>query len=132
MSDKCLQCKVRGLCCYVNLELEGFNIILDNVHCPELDTETGLCTGYKNRHKNSWCLDDSEMFEKGCLPANCEYLKEEKYKEVKPKIQFRTFLDDPEIPFAIKQLVLGQYNRYNNIPFKTYVKHLYQKEVAKV
>ena len=126
MSDKCLRCKVRGDCCYVNVPIEGFNIILDNVHCPHLDTETGLCTTYDTRHQYTWCLDDSEMFEKGCLPEACEYLKE--YSEGTPKIHLGAVINNPTISNDLKQKIWFQFLHYDNIPFAQYVQFLYKKE----
>jgi len=129
MSDKCLKCEVRGDCCYVNVPIEGYNIILDNVRCPHLDQETGLCTTYETRHTNSWCLDDSEMFEKGCLPKGCEYLKDPKYKETLPNIHLGDVLNDPSISSNIKQKVWREFHSYDRIPFQVYIQILHKKEV---
>ena len=131
MSDKCLRCKVRGDCCYVNMPIEGYNLILDNVHCPELDIETGLCTCYNERHKHPWCLDDSEMFEKGCLPKDCEYLKDGNIENI-PKLHLGDVLNDGSIPNIIKQKIWSEFLHYDKKPFELYIKILHKKEEIKV
>ena len=127
MSDKCLKCTVRGDCCYVNVPIEGYNIILDNVHCPHLNVKTGLCMTYENRHINPWCLDDSEMFEKGCLPKGCEYLEEGK-SEINPKIHLGEIMNDITIKGDIKQKVWNRFMYFDKIPFEQYIQILHKKE----
>ncbi len=130
MSNKCLQCKVRGDCCYVNIPIEGYNVILDNVHCPKLDTKTGLCTTYENRHVNSWCLDDNEMFEKGCLPKGCEYLKDGK-NEQNPKIHLGDILNNIKIPEDIKKRAWTEFHNFDRMPFEMFIQVLHKKEEVK-
>lgn len=131
MSNKCLKCKVRGDCCYVNIEIEGYNIILDNVHCPYLNIDTGLCTVYEERHQYPWCLDDGEMFEKGCLPSECEYLKD-KHTEMKPKIRLGVILNDISIPTELKRKIILQHKFYDRFPFERFIDILYKKEEVKM
>ncbi len=127
MSDKCLQCTVRGVCCYVNVPIEGFNIILENVHCPKLD-HTGLCTCYENRHIHSWCLDDKEMFNKNCLPRECEYLKEGN-QEFHPKMRLGEILNNHSISEKKKAKIRMEYDYFDKFPFDAYIQVLHKKEV---
>lgn len=131
MSKKCLRCKVRGDCCYVNVEIEGYNIILENVYCPMLDIDTGLCKDYPNRLENPWCMRNPEMFEKGCLPRECEYLKEGNY-EKNPKIHLGEILNDHTIPKEKKYRIWFEYRKYDIIPFQEYIKILYKRAEVSV
>ncbi len=83
-------CAVRGQCCYFNIEIKGYNVILDNQPCKFLNKKTGLCIDYKNRKKNfKYCTgeENDEMFDVGALPEECLILIKLGRKEARPKIK---------------------------------------------
>ena len=130
IKNLCLECPddVRGLCCCINLVIEEYNILLDNVSCPFLDLKTMKCKDYKNRKKNaSWCLKGEEIFNKGALPEGCLYLKDHPERENNPKQRITNIIKDLSIKES--QHIVNLYNLYNNIPFMNYVDYLIKSEV---
>lgn len=118
MENLCPNCPdgTRGICCHINVPMDGHNIVLDHVHCPRLDKKTQLCSDYENRKKFApWCLHGENMFGKGGLPKDCLYLKDNPEKEPNPKVRIL------DLPFHEQQKLVGLYNVYNNVPFKVYV-----------
>ena len=130
IKDLCLECpkEIRGLCCCINVIIGKYNIVLDNVCCPFLDLETKRCKDYKNRKKNaSWCLKGEEMFNTEALPEGCLYLKDHPERESNPKRKIIDVID--KLPLKESQIIVNQYNFFNNIPFMNYVNYLVKSEV---
>ena len=122
MEELCEKCPdgVRGMCCHVNIPIGEFNITLENVHCPFLNTETMLCSDYANRKTLApWCLHGENMFGKGGLPKGCLYLKDCPEKEPHPKQMIKDIL--PQLPHHKQLELVGKYNFFNNVLFKVYV-----------
>ena len=121
IENLCLKCpdQIRGLCCNINIPIEGFNIILENVVCPFFNKETKLCSDYKNREEIApWCLNGKEKFNKGALPKECLYLKGHSERELNPKIKIRDILH--RLSQQRQQKLVYIYNILNNIPFEKY------------
>ena len=72
----CLKCLIRGRCCYYHIFINGFQIEIDE-HCEYLK-ENGLCSIYKERHRNPYCLSIEQMKMQGTLLSNCLYIKDDK------------------------------------------------------
>jgi uncharacterized cysteine cluster protein YcgN (CxxCxxCC family) len=126
----CIKCKVRGKCCYINVPIEGHNILLDNVPCPHLNIETGLCKDYDNRHKYHWCLTAENIYEHGGLPKGCSYLINNKGKENNPCVDVLDVIGEVIGKPTIKQQkIVAQYNLYNNIDFMVYTPYTIKNEV---
>lgn len=89
-----------------------------------LETKTNKCMVYDNREKIApWCLKGKDMFNKGGLPEGCLYLKENPELEKIPKVHIKDILKD--LPRHEQLEIVGKYNHYNNIPFKTYAERLF-------
>lgn len=117
----CLNCPVRGKCCYYSTLIEGYNIILENQPCSFLDTKTGLCKDYKNRKKNfKFCLDSEKGIGKGAFPKECLYLTNKSHLEPHPKVFIEDVIDD----LSYKGVI--QYNLFNNI---SNIRKLYGKPI---
>lgn len=130
IKDLCLECPddVRGECCCINVVIGKFNIILDNVSCPFLDLKTKKCKDYENRKENAyWCLKGEEMFNTGALPEGCLYLKNHPERENNPKRKIIDIIDN--LPLKEAQILVNQYNFYNNIPFMNYVNYMVKSKV---
>lgn len=108
LCDKC-PADIKGKCCYFNVQLEGFNVILSEQPCKYLDKKTKLCTIYKKRHTIPWCMNESNMYEKGGLPKGCLYLKGHPERDINPKI------DILEIADRLSPQSILKYNIFNNI-----------------
>jgi len=101
-----------GKCCFYNIELEGYNVILSNQPCKYLDRDTMKCKIYKNRFKiNPYCLhsEDENMFNKGSLPKGCLFLEKHPEREKNPKIDIREIADN------LSHQSIMIYNMVNNI-----------------
>jgi len=125
----CLKCpiEVRGYCCCSNLHYGGFNILLDNVPCPQLDTETGTCKDYENRGNYAWCLPNEVVYGLGGLPEGCLYVKEDPSREPKPKRLITKIIEGRSK--RIQKLLLRKYALFNVLPFNELVKYSIRKEV---
>ena len=101
---------IRGLCCFYNIEIEGFNLILSNQHCPYLNLETMKCKDYEYRTEiYPYCLHGDKMFNNGGLPKGCLYLKGHPEREKNPKIDIR------DIVYKLSPKGIMEYNIWNNI-----------------
>jgi uncharacterized cysteine cluster protein YcgN (CxxCxxCC family) len=102
----CMKCPVRGACCYLSIDLEGFNVILSEKPCEHLDAKTGLCTTYEDRLKVPWCKEGEAIHGCGGLPKGCLLAKEGENLKV------------PATSIAHKLTPEGlmKYNLMNNIP----------------
>lgn len=127
--NPCLECPVRGDCCYLNAIIGGINILLENVPCPHLDTDTGLCTVYEHRDEVSWCLTEDGARNTGGLPRECLYVKEDPSLEENPKRRMEEVMADESIPFGKKGFIAATYNRLNYTSFKEHVGNLLTNEV---
>lgn len=85
--SRCLDCPVRGDCCYFSTLIDGrYNIILPDHPCIYLNTDTGLCTIYKDRKKHyPDCLDWEDAKKIGGLPEECLFLKKGEELPYPPK-----------------------------------------------
>jgi uncharacterized cysteine cluster protein YcgN (CxxCxxCC family) len=73
----CLECPVRGKCCYHKVIINNVLYILLKCPCSFLDTETGLCKVYEHRfEENPNCLSVERSLELNSLPQRCLYLKD--------------------------------------------------------
>lgn len=112
----CKNCpeKIKGYCCFLNMDLGIHNIILENVPCPYLDLETKLCKVYSRRDKEApWCLNIKEGIKKGGLPKGCLYLRNKIIdKPPYPKVFIKDIIDE------LKPIHIAIYNTINNIPFE--------------
>lgn len=125
ITNLCIDCPdgVRGLCCHVNIPIEGYNIVLDHVYCSMLDPKTQFCSDYKNRKQyKPWCLHGENMFNRGGLPKGCLYLIGHPEREANPKISIFEVIDNGD-PKKVPEII-GKYNQYNNVPFEVYEEHL--------
>lgn len=125
MKNLCDDCskETRGLCCCINLPINGFNLILENVPCHFLDLDTMKCSVYDNRKKiASWCLKGEKLFGHGALPEGCLYLEGHPEREPNPKRLIKDVLS--ELPEKEQAILVGLYNTYNNIPFSEYEGYL--------
>jgi uncharacterized cysteine cluster protein YcgN (CxxCxxCC family) len=106
----CLECPVRGKCCYLSISLGDFNIILDFQPCTHLDTNTGLCKDYEKSYNVSWCNHGTNIFNKGALPEGCLYLKKypNKDQKRKPKVNIR------DVIHKLNRKQIMEYNFLNN------------------
>ena len=69
----CIDCPVRGLCCYHSKKFGNNNIITNP--CRYLDGDRKLCTIYEERFTiNPICLTIEEAITKGQLPKECLYV----------------------------------------------------------
>lgn len=108
----CKKCPegIRGLCCYYNIVIEGYNLILLNQPCKYLDLKTMRCKDFKHRTQiNPYCLHGKEMFNKGCLPKGCLYLKDHPEREKNPKIDIHEVID------KLSPQSIMKWNVWNNI-----------------
>ena len=100
---------VRGFCCFYNVIIEGFNLILSNQHCKYLDTKTMKCKDYENRVKiQPYCLEN-DMFNKGALPKGCLYIKGHPEREENPKVDIK------EVVYELSTQSIMEYNVWNNV-----------------
>jgi len=123
----CIKCskKIRGLCCCINLPINGFNLILENVSCHYLDLSTMKCSVYDNRKKvASWCLKGRKLFGHGALPEGCLYLEDHPEREPNPKRLIKDVLENDNLSQKEQMILVGIYNTYNNIPFSDYEEYL--------
>lgn len=112
IKNLCNNCpdEIRGLCCFYNIIIEGHNVILRNQHCKYLDLETKKCKVYKERFKKQPnCLQRDKMYNTGCLPEGCLYLKDHPEREENPKIDIRKVIN------KISPKGIAEYNFWNNI-----------------
>jgi len=112
MSNLCKKCpdEIRGKCCFYNIELEGFNVILLNQHCKHLNLKTMRCKDYKHRLEiNPYCLQGKDMFNTGSLPQGCLYLKDHPEREKNPKIDIREVINN----LSPQSIMI--YNLLNNV-----------------
>jgi len=125
MENLCLECPVKGMCCYFSIQLKGYNIVLSNQACKWLDKNTGLCTDYEHRKEHfKYCYgeDKDEMFDVGALPKECLFLKQLHRKEARPKIRLGKVIHKLT-PNDIKI-----YNEYNTAPnFMEFYENNYNK-----
>jgi uncharacterized cysteine cluster protein YcgN (CxxCxxCC family) len=131
MGSLCAVCPdgIRGLCCHIAMPIDGFNVILDHVVCPNLNLETKKCKVYDTRLENHWCLPDEEMFNKGGLPEGCLYLKE--HPEDNPKISIQKIIEI--VPMSPRlHMIVAQYNIANNVDFMAYTNFTVKNKEAKV
>lgn len=127
--DLCLLCPdgIRGTCCFMNIPIGSFNIMLENVPCPYLDLEKMFCSDFEHRHQLApWCLDKEHMFGKGGLPKGCLYLKQHPEKEPHPKEKIQEIL--PNLPHHQQLELVGKYNFFNNVDFMKYIEWSRSKE----
>lgn len=134
MGTLCSECppEVKGTCCNIHIPIGSFNILLEHVVCPYLDSKTKECTIYEDRLKLApWCLPEAEMFGKGGLPEGCLYIKEHPEKEPNPKQRIQKIL--PTLSKREQAHLVGIYNLFNNIPFMDYTKftimNLYNRKI---
>jgi len=74
----CNECppKLKGICCYSMLYLNGSLFTLTNHPCKYLNIKTGRCNIYnKKREINPNCLTLEEMYINGSFPKECSYVK---------------------------------------------------------
>jgi len=113
------------MCCYFNIELKGYNIVLSEQACKWLDKKTGLCTDYEHRKENfKFCFgeSDNEMFDVGALPKECLYLKKLNKKELRPKIKIG------KVIHKLTPNDVSIYNFYNLFPnFQEFYENNYNK-----
>ncbi|MFX1236325.1 MAG: hypothetical protein ACFFAS_20340 [Promethearchaeota archaeon] len=69
----CLRCPIRGRCCHFHTYINGFQVETDEA-CSFLK-DNGLCSIYKERRKNPYCLSIEEMKKQGTLLPECLYIK---------------------------------------------------------
>lgn len=124
--ELCSDCPedIKGYCCYLNVRLGDYNVILENQPCPFLDLKTKLCTVYGEREEKApHCLEVEMTIGKGGLPKGCLYLKGNEHREPYPKVLIKSIIDKllPEH--------IGIFNMVNNIPFEKFVQ--YPKGVKK-
>jgi len=74
-----------------------------------------------------WCLIGEEMFNTGALPKGCLYLMKDPERESNPKRKIIDVID--KLPLEEAQIIVNQYNFYNNIPFMNYVNYMVKSEV---
>ena len=91
----CINCEIKGLCCYHSVIVVGkngqrYNVILKSKPCQFLDLKTKKCLVYKNRYKvNPYCITIKEAIRQNALPVDCLYVKDnEEYKKNVPKIDY--------------------------------------------
>jgi uncharacterized cysteine cluster protein YcgN (CxxCxxCC family) len=69
-------CRRCGKCCYIKMKF-GRVSIFTNKHCEFLDTNTNLCTVYKDRfEKKPGCLTIEQAIALNALPNDCPYVKD--------------------------------------------------------
>ncbi len=69
----CNQC---GKCCYIKTMI-GDKPIFTRNHCEYLDTNSNLCTVYKDRfQKKPGCLTIDQAIKSNSLPDSCPYIKD--------------------------------------------------------
>lgn len=83
--ELCLECPVRGRCCYLSEMIHGYNVIIDFQPCKHLNKDTGLCKIYKGRSSVPHCSNGRSKFYRGNLPKECLYLKDNPKLESNPK-----------------------------------------------
>ena len=108
----CKDCpkEVKGKCCFYNIELEGYNIILRNQPCKYLNLKTMECSDYEHRLQiNPYCHHSGDMYNFGGLPKGCLYLKDHPELEENPKI------DISEVINKITPQSIMEYNVWNNV-----------------
>lgn len=82
--NKCLDCKVRGLCCHEATVKGGTLYIHKDRPCEFLDQDTGLCTVFNERFiRQPRCASMQVLREHGGVPDGCNYKDDNfKYKKV--------------------------------------------------
>lgn len=71
-------CRRCGKCCYEKVDLGAGHVIYTDEPCQHLDTETGLCKVYENRHEvEPDCISLTEHLVRTLhwLPEGCAYLE---------------------------------------------------------
>ena len=114
--NRCLDCSIRGLCCYFSTLIDGkHNIILKDHPCSHLNTETGLCIDYENR-KTIYpeCLDIEHAKAIGGLPKGCLHIKK---GEELPYPQKRKLRDDDNERIRVRTAYI------NSMPHKNFQEH---------
>jgi uncharacterized cysteine cluster protein YcgN (CxxCxxCC family) len=89
--DICLACPVRGVCCYFEDYVKGVRIAT-NKPCEYLDTKTGLCSIYSERHKKhrGKCLSVKAMLHQSTVPIMCLYIVDkEAYRKKKNRRHYK-------------------------------------------
>jgi len=108
LCDKCHY--IRGLCCFYNTILEGYNVILSNQPCKFLDTKTMNCTVYEHRYERQpLCLSIEKSYNTGGLPKGCLYLKGHPEREENPKVEIRQIIEN------LSRQSIMEYNIWNNV-----------------
>ncbi len=94
--NRCLDCNVRGECCYFSTLIDGkHNIILESHPCDYLNIKTGLCKQYETRKEVfENCIDVEDAKKIGGLPEGCLHLKKDEVYPYPPKRRLRE--DDNE------------------------------------
>jgi len=125
--ELCKKCPVdiKGYCCFLNVRLGDYNIILENQPCPHLDLKTKECTVYDRRKELApHCLDAEKTIGMGGLPKGCLYLKGHEKEEPHPKVFIKS------IVHKLAKEHIGFFNLVNNIPFEKFV--AYPEEVKEL
>jgi len=71
-------CKRCGKCCYEKVDLGAGHVVYTDEPCQHLDTETGLCKVYADRHTvEPDCISLTEHLVRTLhwLPEECAYLE---------------------------------------------------------
>jgi uncharacterized cysteine cluster protein YcgN (CxxCxxCC family) len=89
--EKCLECPVRGSCCFLEANV-GNNIrVIMNDACQYLNVNTGLCNIFDNRFSiNKNCLSIDKMLELQTVPVDCLYVTDKKkYKKERDRRHYK-------------------------------------------
>lgn len=111
--ENCMNCPVKGDCCYASITIRDKNMILTNHPCKYLNLETKSCTVYEKRKELAPdCLSIGEALKKGALPRECVYAKHFLSKGLLPQYPFKERINPDDLKFHPRYL----YDLYNEKP----------------
>ncbi|MGV9198642.1 MAG: hypothetical protein ACOC4M_07360 [Promethearchaeia archaeon] len=121
LCEKC-PTDIRGKCCYLMTEINGYLLTLTNHPCKYLNLKTNRCKIYLNRRKNNKnCLSIKEMKKVRALPKECLYVKNDTEYQKEEKARRLTLPKNPS------RDLMRQYKKENSKAMKKLYNRRYKE-----